>query len=83
MASHTQEQWLTLGTACGFITLYDMRFLLPVNSLQHPAGKHLPQVKRHLECYYLPMNNHKRTNVLKEPSANDDRISNIKMCSST
>ena len=45
MASHTQEQWLTLGTACGFITLYDMRFLLPVNSLQHPAGKDLPQVK--------------------------------------
>ena len=41
MTSHAQEKWLSVGSARGCITLYDMRFHLPVNSILHPSGEWL------------------------------------------
>ncbi|KAF6034483.1 PIK3R4 [Bugula neritina] len=35
MTSHLDEKWVAVGTSQGSITLYDMRFQLPVNSIIH------------------------------------------------
>lgn len=35
----TQQNWLALGTSSGFHIAWDLRFQLPIASIEHPSGK--------------------------------------------
>lgn len=39
MATDPEQNWVATGTSCGFHTVWDIRFLLPINSWQYCDGK--------------------------------------------
>ncbi|KAF6037532.1 PIK3R4 [Bugula neritina] len=49
MTSHLDEKWVAVGTSQGSITLYDMRFQLPVNSIIHGSdtGRRVNHLSSH------------------------------------
>ena len=39
MATDPEQNWVATGTSCGHMTVWDIRFQLPINSWQYCNGK--------------------------------------------
>ncbi|CAH1773990.1 unnamed protein product [Owenia fusiformis] len=44
---HRQQNWLAVGTSSGTFTCWDMRFQLPITSLNHPTGARVRKLLAH------------------------------------